>query len=318
MADDNFSITITNNSNGGKIQVTKNASYSDWRIPSDGLDGFGNMPFSAKQATPIAVQGAVLQGASSGVRQLTITLEAPPTESKRDEAYKVLAIGSPVKVEAMYVRSRTRTIEGIVTQCKVNEGNIYEPTTVTAAIDCLNPFFTSTSVTVEATGYTYSASGGYIELVWQPDVDGDMMAVVEEVMATFPTGNTDSYKTTKASTLTLTIDRYPRYSIYALPDQTVFKWVAYPNVGTTIAANYSMKQGVTWYFDQQPQYQYGSSSYSSRAAYLSAWRGVGYREIMPGRYTKLTLRVELDPGIAPTTAAKSYGSLVYTPRWMGI
>ena len=318
MADDNFSLTITNNSNGGKIQAKKGASYRDWRIPSDGLDGFGTAPFSAKQTTLTSVQGGVLQGANSGVRQLTITLEAPPTESKRDEAYKVLAVGSPVKIEAVYVRSRSRAIEGTVTQCKVSEGNIYEPTTVTAAIDCFSPFFTSERVSVEATSYSYSASGGYIELVWLPEIDGDIMAQVEEVTATFPTGNTEAYTTTTGATLTLTIDRYPSYSLYALPDQTVLKWGAYPLVKTSIAAGYSMTQGVTWAFGQQPQYQYGSVSYSGRPAYLAVWRGMGYREMVPGKYTKLTLRVELDPGIAPTTAAKSYGRLIYTPRWMGI
>lgn len=318
MASKNFSLTITNSDNSAKIQVTNSSGANDWRIPSDGLDGFGSMPFSTSLTELTTPQGGILMGSHNGVRQLGITLEAPPTAAKRDEAYKVFAVGSTVTVLIAYIHSDSRTISGIVTECKVNEGNIYEPTTVTATIDCLNPFFESSKVYLEATGYSYSAEDGYIELIWLPNVTGDTLAVIDEVSAKFPTGNTETYTTTADAYLTLTIDRYPKFGSYSLPDETVLKWKAMPNKGTSIAAGYTMRQGATWYFNKQPYYEYAGTAYSGQSAVLSAWRGAAYREMVPGEFTKLTLKVELEPGIAPTTAAKSYGTLTYTPRWMGI
>lgn len=319
MADDNFSITITNKANNAEISVLKTASANDWRIPSDGLDGFGSMPFSTSQADSAVGQGGFILGAHNSIRQLTIKLEAPGTSAKRDEACKVFTVGATVAITISYVRSATRTITGVVTGCKVNEGNIYEPTTVTATIDCLDPVFTGTVSYLVAT--EYSATTSSLAYRWQFEPAGDSLAQLREVTTYFTTGNTEEVTLASQATLTLTINRFPTAGVYGLPDQTVLSWNMGDAAGSKVAANTSITCSVRW-TDSIPNGVWSAAGkakrYEVNSADLTTCKGISFNEISGGTTCSITLALALDRQIMPLGDVRTHGTAYYMPRWMGI
>ena len=312
----NFALTISNNDTGGTIEVTSSSGCNDWRIPSDGLDGFGNMPLDTAREVLAAGDGGVLLGGHIGLRQLVLKLEAPATEDKRDEAARVLAVGTSVTLKVTYNRSSARTISGTVTGCKLNEGNIYEPTAVTATVECQNPAFRGEDVT--KTAYSYTSGSGIAAFGWKMDLEGDSLATLKEFSMAYTTKNTEAVTLSSQSTVTLSINRLS-YKPFSLPKQTVYAWNAGPAKGETVAA----KTSVEWKVKldgQLPYCLYGDTSYGMESAILGYWKGLGAHDVLPTSNTgyMVSLRVTMDSSVGPYVMMHTNGKMVYTPGWQGI
>ena len=310
-----FSLTITNNNNGGTISTDTASGYDGWRIPSDGLDGFGSMPFSTGQAERQGDYGGIVLGAHSGVRQLGITLESPPTEAKRDEAYKTFAVGSSVTLTVSYIRSGARTIDGVVTACKVSEGNIYEPTTVTATIDCVEPTFAGSLV--HDGSPTPSIVGDTATVKWELAPVGDFLAKFNACLIQFTTGNTETVTLTKQATLTLTIKRFPTFAPFALPDETALVWSVGPVVGKTVSASTAIIAKVDWSGDE-PIAVYNDSKSTINYANLPLCKGLSSKCIAGGANCSVALSLELDSQILPSDNTAILGELTYYSTWQGV
>lgn len=312
-----FSLTITNKDTGAVICTNNSSGCNDWRIPDDGLDGFGSMPFSATEAEiATTVGGGVVLGAHSGVRQLTVKMEAPPTGAKRDEAYKVFAVGSAVKITVAYIRSNSRTISGIVTACKVSEGNIYEPTTVTATIDCAEPTFKAVTAS-ELTANGYTVGSGMAGYTWRIDANGDAMARLESVVLPFTTTNTSTVTLAKQATVTLTITRGPVPDSYDIPAITELVWQAGPVKGTSIEAATAVVWKV-WLDGNMPICSYNGTDYGMGSASTAKWTGTGSYEFVGGTTSSVSLVVSMSSNIAPQSLSTSRGIMTYTPGWQGV
>ena len=311
-----FSLAITNKDTGATIYVDSSSTYDGWRIPSDGLDGFGSMPFSITEAELAAASGGVVLGAHSGTRQLIIKLEAPPTEAKRDEAYKTFAVGSTVTIEVAYLRNDSRAINGTVTACKVSEGNIYEPTTVTATIDCVEPAFEA-AASVKKTANGYTVGSGYAGYTWSGKINGDAIARLESVVLPFTTTNTATVTLTKQATVKLTITRAAASSAYDMPKQTILQWSAGPATGTSIEA----KTAITWEvrFDGTvPVCSYNGTDYGMKYAKTANWQGIGSYGLWGGTSCTVSLLVGMSSNIAPQYLSTERGIMSYTPGWQGV
>lgn len=311
-----FSIVISNTDTGSSIAVTSESGYSDWRIPSDGLNGFGSMPFSTAQEEFAVESGGVLLGGHINTRQLILKLEAPSTAEKREEAYKVFAVGSTVTVSTAYNRNTARTISGIVTACKMSEGNIYEPTAVTATIECQNPLFRGEDIA--KTAYSYTTGSGVAKFSWRLDVQGDSLATLKAFTMTYTTKNTEAITLSRQALVRLYINRAV-YKPYSLPQRTVYAWNAGPAKGETVAASTPVEWTVK--LDKQlPYCLYNDISYGMESAVLTSWEGLGVHEVLPISTTAYTasLRIDMDSAVTPTIMSYSNGKMTYMPGWQGV
>lgn len=314
----NFELTINNADTHSSIHVTNSSSYSGWRVLSDGLNGFGDMPFTATEAEYASSQGGIVLGTHSSIRQLTIKLEAPPTADKRSEAGRVFSLGTEVLVTIAYARSDTRTINGIVTGCKVSEGNIYEPTTVTATIDCLDPMFRSAAITEEANSYTYGSTlAGVTWYLYAKNVTGNALNSLGDISFWFTTGNTEAVTITSQTKVTLSITRSGTGYYYGLPRDTVAVWKAGYAAKDTVQAKSRFDCQIRW-DGQVPYCVCNNVAYSMESAVMNSWKGIGYRDFLGGTYTTIALKVEVDSKIGPSFVWTENSSLTYTPGWMGI
>ena len=312
----NFALTISNNDTGGTIEVTNSSGCNDWRIPSDGLDGFGNMPFDTAQEVLATGTGGVLLGGHAGLRQLVLKLKAPATEEKRDEAARVLAIGTSVTLKATYNRSSARTISGTVTGCKISEGNIYEPTAVTATVECQDPFFRGEDVT--KTAYSYTSGSGIAAFSWKMDLEGDSLATLREFTMIYTTKNTEAVTLSRQAAVQLTIPRLA-YKPFSLPEQTYYIWNAGSAKGETVAAKTRMEWTVKL-DGTLPCCLCNGKSYGMESAVLGSWKGLEAHEVLPTSNTSYMARlsVSMDSSVEPYIMTFTNGKMTYTPGWMGI
>ena len=312
----NFALSISNNDTGGSIEVTNASNCNDWRIPSDGLDGFGNMPLDTAQEALATGSGGVLLGGHVGIRQLVLKLEAPATEEKRSEAARVLTVGTSVTLRVTYNRSSARAIDGTVTGLKISEGNIYEPTAVTATIDCQDPFFRGEDVT--KTAYSYTSGSGLAGFSWKMDLSGDSLATLKEFSMVYTTKNTADVTLSRQAAITLTISRLA-YKPFSLPQKTVYAWNAGPAKGETVAAETSIEWKVKL-DGQLPYCSYNGTSYGMESAVLGNWKGLGAHEVLPTSNTSYmaSLMISMDSSVTPKLMMYANGKMTYTPGWQGV
>ena len=122
-----------------------NTNDSDWRIPSDGLDGFGNYSNSVSTVANVVGDGDIVSNARLGSKDRTIKFIA---DDKRDsEALRnaVTAFFTPKYAFKVYLSymGRTRWFEGIIHKFDAPSGNIHKKVTARVTFLSPNPYLKS-------------------------------------------------------------------------------------------------------------------------------------------------------------------------------
>lgn len=115
----------------------------DWRIPSDGMENWANLPYSvALTEIPVTDGGMVLSKRVSSVdRTITAIANGKDTERLRAEAIAFFNPKYSYDVEMTYM-GRTRKCSGEQAGFKASEYNIYKKPEITWTILCPDPYLT--------------------------------------------------------------------------------------------------------------------------------------------------------------------------------
>lgn len=117
----------------------------DWRIPNDGLIGWGSLDFSVSSSEIPSYDGALVTSERVPSRDRTIKAQAPKIEDISALRERVIRFFNPKFTYDVYVTylGRTRWAHGNQLAFKVSEGNIYKPAELTWTILCANPYLQS-------------------------------------------------------------------------------------------------------------------------------------------------------------------------------
>lgn len=115
----------------------------DWRIPSDGLENWANLPYSvALTEIPVTDGGMVLSKRVSSVdRTITAIANGKYPDRLRAEAIAFFNPKFSYEVEMTYM-GRTRKCSGEQAGFKASEHNIYKKPEITWTILCADPYLT--------------------------------------------------------------------------------------------------------------------------------------------------------------------------------
>lgn len=117
----------------------------DWRIPSDGLVNWANLPYNVSSSEIPSYDGALVTSNRVGSVDRSISAVAgKPSDSERLRAQAISFFNPKHSYKAyMTYMGRTRWCEGEQIGFKASEGNIYESARIDWTILCPNPYLQS-------------------------------------------------------------------------------------------------------------------------------------------------------------------------------
>lgn len=118
----------------------------DWRIPSDGLENWANLPYSVNSTEIPAHDGGIVTSKRVSSVDRTITAECCGSDPDALRA-RAIAFFNPTYSFTVHMtyRGRTRWCEGEQIGFKASEGNIYRKPSITWTMLCTNPYLQSES-----------------------------------------------------------------------------------------------------------------------------------------------------------------------------
>lgn len=282
-----------------EIHITRLHSYftidgTSWRIPADGLDGFGELSSNVSSTDGGSYSGGMLTGVHIGLTQRTITFEGAATSAARDELENFFSIGEDCTVYTRY-KGRQRYFSGTISALKINAGNVYRSTSVTMTFDCDDPYFYSgwaTFVKYAEVGASYveadlAGSGGE-----QGQYPTPLYIVAKHVV-----------KAAGTDTVTVGITRNKYGGVLGVPTDTTV--VFQKNVTAS-----SSDQGVDCRWDR-----FGSLSYSE---YPPLWTSTALKNVSCGLLVPRDTTIKASFTTVATTKYEAYLMLQWLPRYGGI
>lgn len=295
MAASDVKIVIT----GGTGSYARSLTLDNtaWRIPSDGLDGFSGVSGTLGAQEGGSVSGGVVTGYHTGITQRTIKAEAPATREIRDQIASVLALGYGYTVRITY-KGVTRSFAGTLSHLQVSEGNIYQPTELTATFDCPDPFMygdlvsMTTSVEAESTdismtpNFSFAPEGQYepyISLYGSVTIPTTISSLASNITLTVTVdrrGGTEPF--TPAKTVVTGFLQYKDEAIYAGKKNWSMVWTR-SGLSVTGLVEYTRKKNSAIgkigklgnYCSADLSFQKGALSASSlELRYTPTWGGI--------------------------------------------
>ena len=122
-----------------------NTNDSDWKIPSKGLDGFGNYTNTVNIVANVVGDGDIISSSRVGAKDRTISFVAEDTNNSETLRAAVSAFFTPKYTFRVYLTymGRTRWCEGVIHKFSMPSQNINKRLTVSVTFLCPSPYLKS-------------------------------------------------------------------------------------------------------------------------------------------------------------------------------
>ena len=121
------------------------ADAPDWKLPSDGLEGFGSYANDVETTSNAVGDGDVLESSRVAKKDRTIKFVSADNSNNSALRDKVSNFFTPKYTFRVYVtyQGRTRWVEGVIHKFDMPTKNIYRKISVTVTFLCPNPYLKS-------------------------------------------------------------------------------------------------------------------------------------------------------------------------------
>lgn len=122
-----------------------NTKDSDWKIPSKGLDGFGDYTNSVSTVANVVGDGDIISSSRVGGKDRTLEFVSEDNkhnETLRDAATSFFTPKYTFRVYLTYM-NRTRWCEGVIHKLKIPTGNINRKIEIAVTFLCPDPYLRS-------------------------------------------------------------------------------------------------------------------------------------------------------------------------------